>query len=176
MSHSGTVNQAFLNKHALSRLIISHVSCWNVEGAYSNLSCTVVMEEGRQKSKMLSYMAKFKCEVIRCVEEKGNRKAAAIFGVNESNVRLWRKHNTVISGCEASWRIFTGPKKARFPEIDDAVFKFFQERSKTGLFVSYDVLREEAIKKARSLNILRSRFKASEGWAIRFMCRMGLRM
>jgi transposase-like protein len=69
------------------------------------------MEEGCQKSKRLSYTAKFKREVIRCTEEKGNRKAAAIFGVNESNVRLWRKHNAAISKHEASRRKFTGPKK-----------------------------------------------------------------
>jgi hypothetical protein len=75
---------------------------------------------------------------------------------------------------EASRKKFTGPKKGRFPEIDDAVFTFFQERCKTGLFVNYDVLCEEAIKKARFLNILRSRFRASKGWAIRFMRRMGL--
>ena len=67
-----------------------------------------------------------------------------------------------------------GPKKGRFPEIDDAVFKFFRERRKTGLFVSYDLLCKEAIKKARSLNIPRSRFKASKGWTIRFMHRIGL--
>jgi transposase-like protein len=49
------------------------------------------MEEGHQKSKSL-YTAKFKREVIRCAEEKGNRKAAAIFGVDESNVRLcWKQ-------------------------------------------------------------------------------------
>jgi hypothetical protein len=40
--------------------------------------------------------------------------------------------------------------------------------------VSYDVLCEEAIKKARPSNIPRSRFKANKGWAIRFMRRMGL--
>jgi transposase-like protein len=57
------------------------------------------MEEGRQKSKRLSYTAKFKHEVIRRAEEKGNRKAAAIFGVYESNGRLWRKHKAAISGC-----------------------------------------------------------------------------
>jgi hypothetical protein len=119
-------------------------------------------------------MAKFKREVIWCAEEKGNRKATAIFGVDESSVRLWRKHKAVISGCESSQRKFTGPKKWRFPEIDDTVFMFFQERRKTGLFVNYDILREEVIKKARSWNIARSRFKASKGWAIRFMCRMGL--
>jgi hypothetical protein len=59
------------------------------------------MEKGCQISKRLSYMAKFKREVIRCAE-KGNCKAAAIFGVDESNVRLWQKHNAAISGCEAS--------------------------------------------------------------------------
>jgi hypothetical protein len=40
--------------------------------------------------------------------------------------------------------------------------------------VSYNLLRDEAIKKTRSLNIPRSRFKANIGWAIRFMHRMGL--
>jgi len=83
----------------------------------------------------LAYRAKFKREVIRCAEDKGNRKAAAIFGVDESNVRLWRKHKAAISGCEASRKKFTEPKKGRFPEIDDAVFTFFQERRNTGLFV-----------------------------------------
>jgi hypothetical protein len=73
-----------------------------MEGAYSNLLCTIVMEVGRQKSKRLSYMVKFKCEVIRCAEDKGNRRAAEIFGDDENNVQLWRKHKTAISGCEAS--------------------------------------------------------------------------
>jgi hypothetical protein len=52
--------------------------------------------------------------------------------------------------------------------------RFFQERRKTGLFVNYDPLCEEVIKKARSLNIPQSCFKASKGWAIRFMHQMGL--
>jgi hypothetical protein len=97
------------------------LSFWNVEDAYSNLMCTVVMEEGCHKSKRLSYTAKFKCEVILCTEEKGNRKAAAVFGVHESNVRPWQKHKVAISGCEASWRKFTGLKKGQFHEIDETV-------------------------------------------------------
>jgi len=119
-------------------------------------------------------MAKFKRKVLRCTEEKGNCKAAAIFGVDESNIRWWWKHKTVVSGCEASRRKFTGPKKGRFPETDDAVFTIFQEKCKTGLFVSYNLLCKEVIQKATSLNIPRSRFKASNGWAIRFRHRMGL--
>jgi hypothetical protein len=70
-------------------------------------------------------MAKFKHEVIRCAQEKENHIGAAFFGVDESNIQLWQKHKTAISRCEASQRKFTGPKKGRFPEIDDAVFTFF---------------------------------------------------
>jgi hypothetical protein len=44
------------------------------------------MEEGHQKSKSLPYMAMFKHELVWCTEEKGNRKAAAICGVDESNI------------------------------------------------------------------------------------------
>jgi len=60
------------------------------------------MGEGCQKSQRLSYTAKFKREVIRCAENKGNCKAAAIFAADESNVQLWQKHKAMISGCEAS--------------------------------------------------------------------------
>jgi hypothetical protein len=60
------------------------------------------MEAGRQNLKRLLYTAEFKREVIWCTEEKGNHKAAALFGADESNVRLWQKHKAVISACEAS--------------------------------------------------------------------------
>jgi hypothetical protein len=75
-------------------------------------------------------MAKFKREVVRCAEEKGNYKATAIFGVDDSNVRLWWKHNAEISECESSQKKFTGFKKGQFP---DAVFMFIHERCKTGI-------------------------------------------
>jgi hypothetical protein len=44
------------------------------------------MEDVHQKSRRLSYTAKFKHEVVWCVEEKGNHKTTAIYGVDESNV------------------------------------------------------------------------------------------
>jgi hypothetical protein len=62
------------------------------------------------------------------------------------------------------------PRKDDFLKLMMQSSRYFQER----LFVSYDILHEEAIKKARSLNIPGSRFKASKGWAIRFMRRTGL--
>jgi hypothetical protein len=47
------------------------------------------MEEGCQKSKGLSYMAKFRHEVVPSAEKKANSKPAAVFGSDESNVQLW---------------------------------------------------------------------------------------
>jgi hypothetical protein len=59
------------------------------------------MEEGHQKSKRLSYTAKFRCEVVWCAEEKRRPKAAALSGVYESSVLLWWKHKAAISEGEA---------------------------------------------------------------------------
>jgi hypothetical protein len=84
-------------------------------------------EVGHQKSKRLSYTVKFKHEVVWCTEEKGNHKAAVIFGVDGINIQLWWKHMAVISKCEASQKKFTGPKKGQVIEIDDAVLMSFQE-------------------------------------------------
>ena len=66
---------------------------------------------------------------------------------NKYPIRLWQKHKEAISACEASRKKFTGPKKGQIPEIDDAIFKFFLERCKTGLFVIYGLLRKETIKR-----------------------------
>jgi hypothetical protein len=54
------------------------------------------MDEGCQKSKTLSYIAKFKCEAVQCVEDKENGTGAAVFGPDENNACLWRKHKPAI--------------------------------------------------------------------------------
>jgi hypothetical protein len=82
------------------------------------------MEEGCQKSKRLSYTAKFKREVIRCTEEKGNHKPLQFLELMKARFD-WGGNTRLISGCEASRRKFTGPKKGQFPENDTAVFTFF---------------------------------------------------
>jgi hypothetical protein len=96
------------------------------------------MEEGQQNSKRLSYMAKFKCEAVRCAEEKGNHKTTAFFEVDESNIRLWWKHMATTSNYEAQ-TIFTGPKKGLFFETDDTAFMFFSRKMQdlNKLYCSY---------------------------------------
>jgi hypothetical protein len=98
MSHTSTVNWAFLNKHAQSRVKPAHaIVVKSMGGACSNTPCTAVMEQERQKSKTLLYTAKFEHEVVQCTEEKENRKATRILGVDENNVQLWWKLKAGIS-------------------------------------------------------------------------------
>jgi hypothetical protein len=72
MSHTGTVKRAQSQLKPVCALV---VESWKVL-----IPICCVLEEGCQKSKR--YTAKFKREVIQCAEEKGNHKAAAIFGVD----------------------------------------------------------------------------------------------
>jgi hypothetical protein len=95
------------------------------------------MEEGCQTFKRLSYTVKLRREVVRCTEQKGNRKAAEIFEVYESNVPLCLKHKAAMSEYGASQNKFTGPKKGSFLEIDEAVFMFFKRDPRMGQIVLY---------------------------------------
>jgi hypothetical protein len=115
------------------------------------------MEEGRQKSKRVSYTAKFKREVIRCAEEKGNRKAAAIFGVNKATFDCSGNTTQRSAGMRRHKGNSLDPRNDDFLKLIMQSSRFFpQERRKPRLFESYDLLREEAINKARSLNIPQS--------------------
>jgi len=75
------------------------------------------MEEGRQKSKRLSYTAKFKREVIRCAEDKGNRKAAAIFGVDESKLVCCGNTRQRSAGVRCHQRNSLDPRKDDFLKL-----------------------------------------------------------
>jgi hypothetical protein len=90
MPGASTTKWAFLNKYAQFHLKPASafvVKTWEVLVPICRIP-TTVMENGHQKSKGLSYMAKLKREAVQCTEKR-NRKAAAIFGVDESNVELW---------------------------------------------------------------------------------------
>jgi hypothetical protein len=98
-----------------------------VDGAYFNLSFIIVMEDRRQKSKRLSYKGKFKREVIRCAE-KGNCKAAAIFGVDESNVRLCGNTRQQSAGVRHHEGNSVDPSKNHFLKLMMQSSRFLREK------------------------------------------------
>jgi hypothetical protein len=114
------------------------------------------MEEGRQKSKRLSYTAKFKCEVIQCAEEKGNCKAAAFLELMKATFNCGGKTMQRSAGLRRHEGNSLDPRKDDFLKLMMQSLHFIFERRRTGLFVNYDLLCEEVIKKPRSLNIHQS--------------------
>jgi transposase-like protein len=52
--------------------------------------------KGGSISRRKSYTAQFKLEVVEVAKEKGNREGGRLFNFGESNVREWRKPETVL--------------------------------------------------------------------------------
>jgi len=76
--------------------------------------------------------------------------------------------------CEPDRRKFSGPKRSRYPEIDESVVNYVKDRRRQALPVTYDMMRFEANRLARSKNIPGTQFEASMGWVKRLMRRYGL--
>jgi hypothetical protein len=63
-----------------------HLGCWNMGGAYSKLSCTIIMEEGRQKSKRFIYS---KFQMLSYSVRRGE-------GKSHCNIwSLWKQRSSV---------------------------------------------------------------------------------
>jgi hypothetical protein len=84
------------------------------------------------------------------------------------------KTKGLLKGANSTQRAFRGPKHGNFNAVDEKVLEFVLEKCKNGLPVARETIRMKALEIATSLKILRQDFKASNGWAVRFMCCKGL--
>ena len=112
--------------------------------------------------------------MIVYAEKHGNRAAGRTFGISEANIRRWRNDRHSIFSCKATTKCFTGPKKGRYPQVDEAVLCFVGEMHAQGLPVTRQAMRSKAGEIARNLGVDETRFKATRGWCDRFMRRAGL--
>lgn len=125
-------------------------------------------------SKRVHYDSALKRKVIVYAEEHGNRAAGRVFDINEANIRRWRNDRSSIFSCKATTKCFTGPKKGRYPQVDEAVLRFVNETRAKGLPVTRQAMQLKAGEIARTLGIDETKFKATKGWCDRFMRRAGL--
>jgi hypothetical protein len=109
--------------------------------------------------------------VIKHAEQTNNCATARKFGVAEPNVRCWRKQKALLKGANSARKAFRGPKHGNFNAVDEKVLEFVLEKCKNGLPVTREAIRMKALEIARFLKIPRQDFKASNGWAVRFMRR-----
>ena len=86
-----------------------------------------------------SYTNKYKLEAIALAVHLGsNRKAAAQLGINEKNIRTWRKNETAIRDAPRQQRIAL-PRRAQWPEHEVQVCAYVDKRKKM-LLVSVEPL------------------------------------
>lgn len=121
--------------------------------------------------KRTQYSAKFKLEVIKIAEEENNCAASRRFSVSEVCIRRWRQQRNLLSEANKQRKAFRGPKKGRFPEIEDALCDYVNLLRSRANPVTAEMLQIKAHELAREKGVPRTSFKASRGWITRFMRR-----
>lgn len=119
-----------------------------------------------------SYDANFKLMVINHAELTSNNEAGRKFGVSECNVRRWRQMKDRLKNANTTRKSFRGPKKGRYPALDEEVVNYVREKRKEGFPITREVMRMKAVELCREMGI--AGFKASKGWCSRMMKRAGL--
>lgn len=126
------------------------------------------------KRSRVSYQASFKLKVVKAAEETNNLEAARKFSVDESNVRRWRK-DTLLESEPKAKRARRGPKTGQFPEMEEEIKQWVDEKRQNGYGVSRLAIRLYTLRLAKSGKYEGTiDFKASQGRSTRFLARHGL--
>lgn len=99
-----------------------------------------------------AYTAKEKLAVVKYAEAFGNRASGREFGVNEANIRLWRKNKDRLMKMPRTKQADRG-LKAQFPEIESHLLEWVTDRRRQGIAVSTMEARLQARIIAQKLRI-----------------------
>ncbi|GFU86480.1 uncharacterized protein TNCV_1418321 [Trichonephila clavipes] len=95
------------------------------------------------KRKRVSYTADFKLNAVEKANEVGNREAARLFNVDESNIRLWRRNKTNFENCDRRKRA-DRRGKPHWPELEEEINKWILKERDDGKAVSTVNIRMKA--------------------------------
>lgn len=128
----------------------------------------------KRKLDAKSYETKY--DAIMTVERGGKSKKqiAADFGIPMSTLSTWLKKSEDIKTKYLSGEMGAQRKKcrtAKFPEIEEALLKWFKTVRNQNVAISGDLLREKARCFATNLGISENDFECSSGWLERFKSR-----
>ena len=90
-----------------------------------------------------SYSTALKLEIAEYAESNGNRSAARRYGVDESNVRLWRKNKEMLDKMPRLKRAHRGAP-AHFLEMEKQLVEYIAECRQEGLALSTIQIRLKA--------------------------------
>ena len=114
-------------------------------------------------TRLRSFTVNEKIKIVKEAEETSNRSAARKFDVSESCICDWKKKKKKETASFAEqWheKGFRG-QKAKFPEIEEKLVQFIEEKSQIGCAISTEMCQVKARELARNLN--QFEFKASRG-------------
>ena len=132
------------------------------------------MSDFTHKRKRTSYAASFKLKAVEAAKKTSNVEAAKKFGVDESNIRRWKKDSSLDS-IPNSKRAKRGPKTGQLPEMEKDILEWFDAQRQNGYSVSRLALRLQALQLAKSGKYQgASTFTAFKGWCTRFLSRNGI--
>ena len=124
-------------------------------------------------SRRQAYTAGEKLAVVKYAEAHGNRAASRHFdGINEANIRLWRKQKERLQQMPRTKSANRGRQSA-YPELEAKLLEWITDRRQQGIGISVIEVRLKAKQLAGEM-AQASSFKASYGWARRFMERNDL--
>jgi len=118
--------------------------------------------------KRSAYNASFKLKVVGYAEIHSNRAASREFTVPETNVREWRKQKVVLKGMKKTKKARRG-RQALYSDMEKELYDWITDQRFNGYIITSLHVRLQAQKICKE-----STFKASNGWAQRFMRRHGL--
>jgi len=84
------------------------------------------MDEGCQKPKRLSYTAKFKCKVIQCAQEKGNRKSLQFLELMKATFDCGGNTRQQSAGVRCHEASSMDPRKDNFLKLMMQSSRFFK--------------------------------------------------
>ncbi|KAG7165833.1 Pogo transposable element-like 4 [Homarus americanus] len=121
----------------------------------------------------MKYDASFKLKVVRSAKVSNNSAAAREFGVNEKQVREWKKdEEKLIDIPRTKCALRRG--KQQWPELEVKLFEWVNKNRVCGYVITRNAICIYAMKLAKSNPDTGKDFKATRGWCSRFMNRKGL--
>ena len=108
-------------------------------GTYGSIRSRVNKGERRQ------YDTNFKLIVINEPEATNNCASGRKFGVTEACVRRWRMMKSDLRNTCAAGKVFRGPKSRRFPELEQQVVEFVQDKRNEGFPITREIIKMKAL-------------------------------
>ena len=93
-----------------------------------------------------SYTREFKLKAIEMAKASNNFLGTARqLGISKSCIRKWKKKEDDIRNAKPGARIVKPRRKAKYPELEELVCQFIDEKRKKGLPYSREDIRDQAL-------------------------------